>query len=202
MLRGETGLWDSVVGIGTPTHHPSCLCLLKTCPLCYRIKFAACLFICMCFLQLQRVELSGPPYSRLITVCLKDHSLTSLAERSANIAALLFLLVSFHTSLTTTTSLPDMESSTQRVRPPMTRTHSDACRQPPPPPPQPPTGTSWPSLAVFSRLFQQCQSHLRGKSKSWARASQTEKERETENARSTDVLYRIMNASLLKFSIG
>lgn len=78
----------------------------------------------------------------------KDHSSTSLAGRSANIAALLFLLVSFHISLPMTTSLPDMESGTRRVRPPMTRTRSDT---PPPlqpilPDPPPSAGTSWPPL--------------------------------------------------------
>lgn len=143
--------------------HPPCLCLLES---------TACLFAACSVLSSPGRRTRTP---RLVAaVCLKDHSLTWLAERSANIAALLFLLVSFHTSLTATTSLPDMESGTRRVRPPMTRTHSDTA-----------TPSTLPlleqvgllSLPVFSRLFQRCQSRSRGKSKSWAGASQTERER-------------------------
>ena len=67
--------------------------------------------------RLTRTPVSSP--------CFKDHSLNLLAGGSANIAALLFLLVSIHTSPTPTTSLPDMESGEWQVRPPMTRTRSD-----------------------------------------------------------------------------
>lgn len=87
--------------------------------------------------------------------------------------------VHWHCSLALTPSsqrkLPDMESDTRRVRPPMTRTRSE------PPPqsilsnPPPSTGTNCPPLPVFSLLFQQCQSHSRAKNKRWARARKTDR---------------------------
>lgn len=96
-------------------------------------------------------------YSRLITVCFKNHFLTSLAGRSANIAALPFLLVSVHTSLTKTTSLPDMERG-ESDHPWLGHVQT------------PLYNPSWPpslplmehvgplSLPVHSLLFQQCHS--------------------------------------------
>lgn len=103
--------------------------------------------------------------SRLITVCFKVHSPTLMSGRSANIAVLALPLVNAHTSLTTTTSLPDMESGTRQERPPSTAGHFQTpptarliqAFTPPPPPP---------SLPVFSWLFQRCQSHSRGMSRS------------------------------------
>lgn len=55
-----------------------------------------------------------------VTDCFKN-----LCGRSTNIAALLLLLVSVHTTLSTT-ALPDMETGTLRDRPPMTRTQCNA----------------------------------------------------------------------------
>lgn len=137
-------------------------------------------------------------HSSLITVCFKDHSLTLLAGRSANIAALLFLLVSIHTSLTTTTSLPDMESSTRQVRPPMTKTRSDTPRNPSYPTPS----LYWNKLAPSHSLCSlSCFSSVRANRGGRARAEQ-EPERQREHTLTTDVLDRIINAILLKFSIG
>lgn len=88
---------------------------------------------------------------------LKNHFLTSLAGRSANIAALPFLLVSVHTSLTKTTSLPDMERG-ESDHPWLGHVQT------------PLYNPSWPpslplmehvgplSLPVHSLLFQQCHS--------------------------------------------
>lgn len=92
----------------------------------------------------------------------KHPFLTSLAGPSAKIAALLFLLVSVHTSLTMTTSLPDKERGARRVGPPMTGTRSytslrsmPSSPRPTPPPTPVSDGTSPLSLCL---LFQQCQS--------------------------------------------
>lgn len=107
---------------------------------------------------------------------LKNHFLTSLAGRSANIAALPFLLVSVHTSLTKTTSLPDMECGARRVRPPMTRTRSDTPLQSILTPLPPSDGTRWPPLAPCALSVVSAVS-LRairgGNSKRWVRARKT-----------------------------
>lgn len=104
----------------------------------------------MSLLQLNAVKLRNIPGP--FTVRPKRHFLSSLAGRSANIAAELFLLVSVHTSLTTAASLPDMERDAQPVRPPMAGTplrhtcaiHSDLSN-----------GTGRPALCVLSALSDQ-----------------------------------------------